>query len=54
LSLLPRIDAKMLAIRKERERYATLMADRLPTPEEVAEHVTAIDRIKRGERSCWR
>ena len=50
LSLLPHIDAKMLAIRRERERYAALMADRLPTPEEVAEHVAAIDRIKTGER----
>ena len=50
LSLLPRVDTKMLAIKKERERYAALMADRLPTAEEVAEHVAIIDRIKRGER----
>ncbi len=35
------------ALIAERSRYAALMADRLPTAEEVAEHVAAIDRILR-------
>jgi hypothetical protein len=43
-------DPKAEAIAAERARYAALMATRLPTPEEVAEHVAAIDRLNRGGR----
>jgi hypothetical protein len=32
----------------ERSRYAALMADRPPTPEEAEEHVKAIDAILTG------
>jgi phage terminase large subunit-like protein len=36
------------AIRDERSRYAALMVDRMPTAEEAAEHVAAIDAILTG------
>jgi hypothetical protein len=36
------------AILAERSRYAALMADRPPTPEESAAHVAAIDQIITG------
>jgi predicted phage terminase large subunit-like protein len=39
------------AILAERARYAALTADRLPTPEESAAHVTAIDDIMTGRRA---
>jgi hypothetical protein len=48
--MLPRSDTKADAITAERARYAALIATRLPTPEEVAEHVAAIDRLNRGGR----
>jgi hypothetical protein len=32
----------------ERQRYAALMSDRLPTPAEAEEHVKAIDNIMMG------
>jgi hypothetical protein len=37
-----------LAILAERSRYAALMTDRLPTAEEAAAHVAAIDAILTG------
>jgi hypothetical protein len=37
-----------LAILAERQRYAALMADRLPTAEEIATHTAAIDQIITG------
>jgi hypothetical protein len=36
------------AILAERSRYAALMADRMPTPEESAAHTAEIDRIVTG------
>jgi len=39
------------AILDERARYAGLMADRPPTPEEAAAHVTAIDDIVTGRHA---
>jgi len=39
------------AILAERARFAALMADRPPTPEEAAAHVTAIDDIVTGRHA---
>jgi hypothetical protein len=38
----------MVAITDERARYAAIVADRLPTAEEIAEHVNTIDNIRTG------
>jgi hypothetical protein len=48
--VLSQADRKTVAIKKGRERYAALIAERLPTSAEIAEHVSAIDRINRGEQ----
>ena len=39
------------AIRTERQRFADIVAVRLPTPAEAAEHVKAIDDIMTGRHS---
>ena len=42
------VQRRHLAILAERSRYAALMTDRLPTAEEAAAHVAAIDAILTG------
>jgi hypothetical protein len=42
------VQRRQEAILAERSRYATLMVDRMPTAEEAAAHVAAIDRILTG------
>ena len=45
------VQQRHLAILAERQRYAALMADRLPTPAEAAAHVEEIDRIMTGRHA---
>ncbi|HEX3418191.1 MAG TPA: terminase family protein [Stellaceae bacterium] len=51
MCLLPRVDNMMVAIAQERARFAAITAERLPTADEVAEHVCAIDRIREGRNA---
>ena len=46
-----RMQQRQEAIRMERQRYAALMADRPPTPEEAGEHVRVIDNIMTGRHA---
>jgi hypothetical protein len=42
------------AILAERARFAALMVNRLPTPEEAAAHGASIKTTDSGATSCWK